>query len=60
MKPPSLFGWYEILRTRHHWSVLQSLRHALWPSRSTQISNQTESRPGQDLKIFGILVREGL
>ena len=34
MTPPSFFGWYEILRTHHHWSKLQSLRYALWLSRS--------------------------
>lgn len=34
MKPPSFFGWYEILRTRHHLSVLQAIRYALWLERS--------------------------
>lgn len=53
MKPPSFFGWYEILRTRHHRSVLQSLRYALWLSRSPQISNQTESGLGSRSEDLG-------
>ena len=36
MKPPSFFGWYEILRTRHRWTVLQSIRYALWLARSSE------------------------
>ena len=36
MKQPSFFGWYEILRTRHRWSVLQSFRFALWLARAPE------------------------
>jgi len=53
MKRPSFLGWYETLRTRHHWSVLQSVRYALWLSRSTQISNQTENLPGSRSEDLG-------
>src|SRR5215470_3534068 len=54
MKAPSFFGWYEILRTRHRWNVLQSIRYALWLARSSEnhqarreartIESNTESR----------------
>ena len=47
MKPPSFFGWYEILRTRHHWSVLQSLRFALWLARS----RENEQRWREDRRL---------
>jgi hypothetical protein len=33
VKPPSLFDWYRILRTQHHWTVFQAIRLALWLAR---------------------------
>jgi hypothetical protein len=33
MKSPSLFGWYHILRTHHHWNVFQAIRFVLWLAR---------------------------
>ena len=30
VKPPSLFGWYHILRAHHHWRVFEAIRYALW------------------------------
>lgn len=47
MKPPSFFGWYEILRTRHHLSVLQTIRYALWLVRSPK-SQQVR---GEDCRL---------
>ena len=26
----SLFAWYHILRTQHHWTIFQAIRYALW------------------------------
>src|ERR1700738_2961223 len=33
VKPPSLFGWYHILRAQYHWRVFQAIRYALWLGR---------------------------
>ena len=33
---PAFFEWHRILRHYHHWTVLQSLRWALWLQRSDQ------------------------
>jgi hypothetical protein len=30
LKPPSIFGWYRILRTRHQFTVFEAMRCALW------------------------------
>jgi hypothetical protein len=34
MKAPSFFACYHIFRTRHHWTVFQSVRYGLWLARS--------------------------
>jgi hypothetical protein len=26
----TVIQWYRILRARHHWTVFQSIRYALW------------------------------
>lgn len=33
LKPPSIVGWYRILRTHYHWTVFQAIRYALWLAR---------------------------
>jgi hypothetical protein len=33
VKPPSLLGWYRILRAQYHWAVFQAIRYALWLAR---------------------------
>jgi hypothetical protein len=33
MKPPSILQWYQTLRTRHHWTMFQAIRYALWLAR---------------------------
>jgi hypothetical protein len=33
VKAPSLFGWYHILKARHHWRVFQAIRDAIWLAR---------------------------
>jgi len=30
MRTLSILGWYRILRGHHHWTILQSIRHAAW------------------------------
>ena len=30
MKPPSILQCYQSLRTRHHWTMFQAIRYALW------------------------------
>src|SRR5215469_3053854 len=42
------FGWYEILRTRHRWTVLQSIRYALWRARSSK--NQQARREARTIE----------
>jgi len=29
----SMFGWYQVLRTHHHWTIFQAIRYALWLAR---------------------------
>lgn len=33
MKPPSILGWYRILRAHYHWPLFQAIRYALWLAR---------------------------
>ena len=33
MKSPSIFDWYRILRIQNHWTVIQTIRYALWLAR---------------------------
>ena len=33
MKPPSILGWYRILRAHYHWPLFQAIRFALWLAR---------------------------
>lgn len=29
-QPPSVLGWYRILRARYHWPLFQAIRYAMW------------------------------
>jgi hypothetical protein len=33
MKSYSVLYWHRILRTRHHWTMFEALRYALWLAR---------------------------
>ena len=50
MKPPSFFGWYEILRTHYHLSVFQSTRYAWWLACSPEIQQVPGEHRGPERK----------